>query len=106
MSSDESINPKMYNWNKIFVAYCDGASFSGSNTRAVTVPSFNGEVYFSGRFILTALYETLLSKFHMDEASDVIVSGSSAGGLTVFLHIDYIAELIKKRSWKYPRIVG
>lgn len=24
MSSDEATNPTLYNWNKVFVRYCDG----------------------------------------------------------------------------------
>ena len=34
----------------------------------------------------------------MDKAEDVIVSGSSAGGLAVMLHIDYLAQKIHKKN--------
>ena len=28
-SNDEDINPDLYNWNAVFVIYCDGGSFAG-----------------------------------------------------------------------------
>lgn len=30
-STDPTQNPLMYNWNKVHMNYCDGASFSGNN---------------------------------------------------------------------------
>ena len=29
LSSDKSVNPDFYNWNAVFVIYCDGGSFAG-----------------------------------------------------------------------------
>ena len=31
LSSDESENPHMFNWNMAFVRYCDGGSFAGNS---------------------------------------------------------------------------
>ena len=28
-SDDPSVNPDFYNWNAVFVMYCDGGSFAG-----------------------------------------------------------------------------
>ena len=30
LSPDINENPLSYNWNKVFIPYCDGASFSGN----------------------------------------------------------------------------
>ena len=88
-------NPLAYNWNKVFIPYCDGASFSGNIDEPVKSNETKGEVYFRGKAILDAVYDTLLSsKFDMSRASDVILSGSSAGGLAVMLHADTIAKKI------------
>ena len=88
-SSDPVMNPLTYNWNKIYVGYCDGASFSGARKEKAS----NG-LHYKGYFILGAVYSTFFDKFGMGEATEVIVSGTSAGGLSVFLHLDQIAELI------------
>ena len=29
LSSDKEVNPDFYNWNGVFLIYCDGASFAG-----------------------------------------------------------------------------
>jgi hypothetical protein len=31
-------NPLMYNWNKVYVGYCDGASFGGDVSDPVSLP--------------------------------------------------------------------
>ncbi len=31
MSNDPSTNPITYDWNKVLISYCDGASYSGNN---------------------------------------------------------------------------
>lgn len=92
-------NPLTYNWNKVFIGYCDGGSFGGNVEKPVSVNK-NGkeEVFFKGKVILDAVYDSLLDKQDMKKATDVIVSGSSAGGLTVFMHIDYLTAKIKKES--------
>ena len=32
LSSKEKYNPNFYNWNKVFVRYCDGSSFISDRT--------------------------------------------------------------------------
>lgn len=96
-------NPLTWNWNKVFVPYCDGASFSGDVDEPV---NFQGmDLHFKGYKILQAVYSHLLAYRDLDKASDVIISGSSAGGLAVFLHLDKIADMIRKGGSK-AKIVG
>ena len=102
-SSDPTINPLHHNWNKVYVGYCDGASYLGSNNAPVKVPqklvdSGNPHVdriYLRGRYILDGVYDTLLNSYNMSAASTVAIVGSSAGGLTVYLQVDYLADKIK-----------
>lgn len=98
----------MYNWNKVFLGYCDGASFSGDVREPVTY-SNTSQLHFKGSYILEAVYSILLDNFNMSSASDVVVSGSSAGGLSVYLHLDHIAEKITSSAASIgnaPRVVG
>ena len=111
MSYNSLVNPLTYNWNKVWVGYCDGGSFLGDVDEPVKFdsPFFKkGLLYFRGKAILEAVYDSLLRTQGLDKATDVIVSGSSAGGLSVMLNIDKISKIIKAGSSakKKPKVVG
>merc|ERR1712137_1099627 len=52
-------------------------------------------LHYRGRAILDAEIKSLLFDRGMNKATDVIVSGCSAGGLATFLHCDHWANAIK-----------
>ena len=41
------------------------------------------------------VYDTLLSQHGLASAATVVVSGCSAGGLAVFLHVDHLAAKVR-----------
>jgi hypothetical protein len=86
-SNDSSINPLMWNWNKVFLIYCDGGSFSGNN-HTKTIYN-NTEIFFRGFLNLQSYYKDLTEKHNLHDATDVVISGASAGGLSTFLHLDW-----------------
>ena len=55
-------------------------------------------IHMRGRFILDGVYDMLLTKFGMNLAHRVVVSGSSAGGLSVFVSIDHLAGTIHRAA--------
>jgi hypothetical protein len=87
LSSDPEINPDFYNWNLVMLCYCDGASFSGYRHDPVKV---NGEfIYMRGRRILEVILDELLqSQFR--NAQRLLLTGTSAGGMAVVIHSDFI----------------
>lgn len=89
-STDPTQNPLMYNWNHVFMRYCDGASFSGN-----AAPSeYKGEtLHWAGMHIREAVVTDLL-KNGLNKATDVIVSGCSAGGLATYLHTDQWCDAV------------
>jgi len=91
-SLDPKTNPLMYNWNSVEIRYCDGASVSGDKETPTNVSGTM--LHFRGRAILDAEIKSLLQDRGMDKASDVVVSGCSAGGLATFLHCDHWAAAI------------
>merc|ERR1712150_208886 len=95
-SMDETQNPLMYNWNAVELRYCDGASLSGDKDTPTVVGSTS--LHFRGRAILDAEIKSLLFDRGMSEATDVIVSGCSAGGLATFLHCDHWSDAIAKAT--------
>jgi hypothetical protein len=66
--------------------YCDGTSYTSDRAEPVTVGG--GQIYYRGWRILNALIDDWLEQ-GMAEAGAVILSGTSAGGLTTYQHAEY-----------------
>lgn len=99
LDADPAINPMMYNWNKVYIGYCDGASFGGNVPLGTYVDGPDGKqkIYYRGKMILDSAFDSLLTDRNMKAASDVLISGSSAGGLAVLQHIDYLNDKVGVR---------
>nr|XP_043628624.1 pectin acetylesterase 8-like isoform X2 [Erigeron canadensis] len=89
LSKQPEYNPDFYNWNRIKVRYCDGASFTGD----VEEVNSTTKLHFRGARIFRAVIDDLLAK-GMSNASNAILSGCSAGGLTSILHCDNFKALL------------
>ena len=94
-STNPQVNPDFYNWNMVFVIYCDGSSFTGMREKPIYFK--DKPVYFRGKVILEAIIEDLLSRGIRD-ASDVLLSGSSAGSLAVLIHADFIKSKLNQKT--------
>jgi len=90
LSNSSEENPSLFNFNTAFVRYCDGGSYSGDSQ-----VDFGGRtLQFRGRTIRDAVIRDLLLHHGMARATDVLISGCSAGGLAVLFGIDQIASMI------------
>ena len=90
LSDDPIQNPLMAQWNHVLVKYCDGASYAGD-----AVHSYNGQqLFFKGKYNRDETIKALLFQHGMKYASDVVISGCSAGGLGVYLGIDQMTAII------------
>ncbi|XP_042431212.1 pectin acetylesterase 5-like isoform X2 [Zingiber officinale] len=90
LSSIPSQNPDFYNWNKVKVRYCDGASFSGYRESEVQ----NGTIlFFRGQRIWEAIMGELLQK-GLANSKQALLTGCSAGGLATFIHCDDFRALL------------
>jgi hypothetical protein len=107
MSQDCSLNPDFCTWNKLFMHYCDGASFGGGRTDPIKISTRAGkpaQMWLRGRNNFDAVISYFLSNssLGMSKATEVILSGGSAGGLAVFYNLDHLATLLPKTT----RLVG
>ena len=93
LSNDPSANPLSWDWNSVYVRYCDGASFSGNNDSEVLTED-GDPLYFKGFNNLNAVLDILRDEYDLFDATDVLLTGNSAGGLAVYFHADYIASYI------------
>ncbi|CAH9123536.1 unnamed protein product [Cuscuta epithymum] len=93
LSNNASLNPDFYNWNRVKLRYCDGASFSGDSKFD------NGTVllYFRGQRIWQAIIHDLLPK-GLGQSRKALLSGCSAGGLSTFLHCDNFTSYLPKTT--------
>jgi hypothetical protein len=92
-------NPTLCTWNHVMDPYCTQDLHSGQRTEA-SEETFG--LYFSGFHVLVATLDELdKSPYNLKEATDIIVSGVSAGGIGVWMTVDYIAK-------RYPeaRVTG
>ncbi|CAN6462280.1 unnamed protein product [Victoria cruziana] len=93
LSNDASLNPDFYNWNRVKLRYCDGASFAGDS-------EFHHDavkLYFRGQRIFHAIIADLLSK-GMSKAKKALLSGCSAGALSAILHCDDFVSLLPETT--------
>eukprot|EP00605_Chrysophyceae_sp_TOSAG23-4_P002507 GSChrysophyteH1.ASY1.ANO1.2770.1 assembled CDS len=91
-SDDCNINPKFCSWNHVFNPYCSQDLHSGQ-MKAPSNETWG--LQFSGHHIISAILDDMDSK-GLSSAEEIVVSGASAGGLGVWMNVDYIAE-------RYPR---
>ncbi|KAG8475235.1 hypothetical protein CXB51_032067 [Gossypium anomalum] len=91
LSNKAEENPDFYNWNRVRVRYCDGASFAGEGQNEAN------KLYFRGQRIWLAAMEELMAK-GMQNANQALLSGCSAGGLASILHCDEFKNLFPETT--------
>ncbi|CAI0382011.1 unnamed protein product [Linum tenue] len=91
LSNRAELNPDFFNWNRVKVRYCDGASFLGDSENKAA------RLQFRGQRIWVAAMRDLLSK-GMRNAHQALLSGCSAGGLAAILHCDEFRELFPRTT--------
>nr|GEU71273.1 pectin acetylesterase 5-like [Tanacetum cinerariifolium] len=92
LSRHPSSNPDFYNWNKVKIRYCDGASFTG---HPESEQKNDTKLFFRGQLIWEAMMEELLS-IGLSNAQEALLSGCSAGGLATLIHCDDFREILPK----------
>jgi len=93
------------NTNIVMMNYGDGASFTGYREQPWPVPGTNQVIYFRGIRNLDATLQSLIDNYDFSSANFVTLSGGSAGGLSTFLHLDHVADIVHSVS-PNARVVG
>jgi hypothetical protein len=82
-------NPGLCTWNHVGVPYCSQDLHSGQ----ITEPSdATWGLYFSGHIILESILDALDELYNLKEASEIVFTGASAGGIGVWMNVDYVAK--------------
>ena len=100
--TDPEVNPLLANWNHVYIVSCDGGYFAGQNSTQVLVPDPRSvgnttsnttlELHFAGKHILDAVLFDLVVQRDLEWATDIVFGGCSAGAISTYAHIDYVAE--------------
>jgi hypothetical protein len=103
--NDSSTNPLTHNWNMVLLPYHDGQSFSGG-AEAPTMTTFAGQavpLWFRGHANFRAALHYLINVAGMDGATEIALTGNSAGGLATYFHADELAAAVPTaRVWAAP----
>jgi hypothetical protein len=88
IGGDPASNPDFSHFNRVILWYCDGGSFTGDRDEPV---DFNGtKLWYRGKRNLDAMLRYLRRDHKLGAATEVLLSGGSAGGLSAYIHADYI----------------
>eukprot|EP01084_Bolivina_argentea_P141557 248732_1 len=86
LNNDKNKNPLMADWNHIFVRYCDGGFYAGNKPQPDV---YNGQnIYYKGANILFEVFGNLIRNYNFKQATDVVISGCSAGAQAVYININ------------------
>ena len=85
LSNNGTANPPLYTYSKIFLPYGDGTSQVSDLDEPVVVG--NSTVFYRGARVLRALIARLAAN-ELAGATEVVVGGGSAGGLSTYLCVD------------------
>ena len=96
LSSSKSENPAFFDHNHVLVPYCSsdlwlGESKTSQNGSFNFVNDSSVENFsFKGRTIFHSVFEELDQKYNLSVAEEIVVSGSSAGGIGVLNHAKWL----------------
>lgn len=91
--------------NCIYMPYGDGASFSGYRPKPWPVPGQNASLYFRGIKNFDATM-SFAFRHGLDKATEFVLTGGSAGGLSTFLHADRIRQRLLDHAPSCRHIVA
>lgn len=95
MSTDPSKN-EFANWTKIIFGYCDGAMHQGSTKAPLKYK--DTQLYFRGANITRAHFKWLEQTYKISTASNIVLTGGSAGALGALYWSNYLRSVVEKPS--------
>ncbi|CAI7778250.1 unnamed protein product, partial [Closterium sp. NIES-54] len=106
LSSSRKTNPDFFNWNLVYIRYCDGASFIGNVDEPIRDHEGKPQIYMRGRRVFESIISHLQTHHGMRSASHVLLSGCSAGGLAALLLCDSLADWMRRESGELEGVGG
>jgi len=94
--------------NCVYMPYGDGASFSGLRDAPWPVPGSTppASLVFRGIKNFDASFDYFFAHLGLGNATEFVLTGGSAGGLSTFLHLDRAAERVHAQAPRIKSIRG
>jgi hypothetical protein len=96
-------NPEFCNGLTVYVPYCTGDVHIGTRTKA---SNETWGFHFDGYHNFVAIIDMLIADYGLGDATQVLLTGVSAGGIGVFHNIDYLADRLPSAVVKGAPIAG
>ncbi len=101
LSPNPSLNPDFYDANQVQISYCSSDFWMGEKdgNTAMTSAQILGSKnvknwYFDGHGIIQAVIQTLQQSYGLNNATDVLFAGGSAGAVGVLMNADFVSGLL------------
>eukprot|EP01121_Diplochlamys_sp_Union-15-3_P001389 TRINITY_DN11209_c0_g1_i1.p1 TRINITY_DN11209_c0_g1~~TRINITY_DN11209_c0_g1_i1.p1 ORF type:complete len:366 (-),score=64.43 TRINITY_DN11209_c0_g1_i1:37-1134(-) len=91
LSDDPAINPHWHDVNMVYVPYCTSDSYCGAQPKSELGWSFMGSV------VVEQIFHRLLSQ-GLNEATEVVFTGSSAGAEGLWPNADKVAQMLNPKT--------
>lgn len=99
MDRNQSKNPDFYSHNHIIIPYCSSDLWLGDEVEGSESccgcfdyqPSSTAlQFTFRGKIIFQSIFRQLMEDYNMSDASEILLSGSSAGGIGALNHAQWV----------------
>eukprot|EP01052_Picozoa_sp_SAG31_P034055 SAG31_NODE_3924_length_3748_cov_2.446150_3_plen_332_part_00 len=108
MQANPSSNPDFCEWTRVYVPYVSGDVWGGAALHALNpfsepptsdhaVRASNWTGYFQGHLIVAEVLMSLRQTAGLASATDVILTGCSAGGIGTIINCDFVADDLQRR---------
>jgi len=105
LSSNPAENPLFHNYSHVVVPYCSSDAWlaNRSNPTKSSIADFSESInadnfVYKGRVIFQAVFEELLGRWNLSDARELILVGSSAGGIGILNNIGWVEERLQNES--------
>jgi len=99
-------NPELCDYNLVWLPYCSQDLWTGNASAKSPAGSTAPGYYFSGNKIFGAVLDALEKDHGMANATQLVLSGESAGGFGVYANVDYLAGRFPKAKVVGAPIAG
>ena len=98
LETDPALN-KFASWTKIIIPHCDGSLFQGNNKDVVKHKGT--DLYFRGSVNMRANFKWIDLNYKLNEATKIVLAGSSIGGISTMLWIDELRAMVTQPEKVY-----
>lgn len=103
LSTDPGANPLFHNYNHVLVPYCSQDAFLANSTKPRATFEFHdnpeaSNFVFRGRVIFHSVILNLLQNYSLANASNIVLAGSSAGGIGIVNNLDWVKDTLSNAT--------